>query len=541
MYNDKEIALEIRRILSCPAEQRASSIIDSPNCEEILQQIPVQDAYMIIKDSFGGDSQFLLPYVKPERVVTFIDIDCWKGDRPSAEGIFEWLSELVNAADDTLMDTLNILDTELIILLFNPYLKVTVMSPTDDNIPNLIEAGFETFDNNYFFTFSEETEETKLLRFILDRTFLYNQDMYFRILEGVRWELTANMEETAFHHRSIRLTELGFPPPEEASGIYSRRPTSNIISSGLRTDQIPIIREEEKFFLPALYNEQISGSSLLSSAIAEADSSTVENFTFEMMYLANKVIMADYRPLNDTGSLRISAEKAAALTSLGLSIAMRKKRDSAPDEILKSMTAETLFSLGFNTLVELQDRLRRSLKGIGQGMVPASCREITESLLKKYPVAIADRFITIDDIDRANEVIERIELMHEMINDIGFKGAHLEGTNIASEGLDMENIILTMVAINVVSGGNLFRPLSQVEFMEFINVATGIREKERRVKQVFINELKKLISGMVPESGRQAVAGTVEQLSMRLDSELVGFKSVNEINPQYITCLVVKL
>jgi hypothetical protein len=540
MDNNKEIAVEINRILSCPKEQRASSIIDSPNCEEILQHIPVQDAYMIIKDSFGGDSQFLLPYVKPERVVTFIDKDCWKGDFPSAEGIFEWLNELVNAADDTLMDALNILDLELVILLFYPYLKVTVMSPTDNNIPQLVDAGFETFDNSYFFTFSEDNEETKLLRFILDRAFLYNQDMYFRILEGVRWELPANMEETAFHHRSIRLTELGFPPPEEASEIYSRRPTKNIISSGLRTDQIPVIREEEKFFLPALYNEQISGSSLLTSAMAEADAKTVENFTFEMMYLANKVIMADYKPLNDTGSLRISAEMAAALTSLGLSIAMHKKAVNAP-EILRSMTAETLFSLGFNALMELQDRLRRSLKGIGQGMIPASCREITESLLKKYPVTIADRFITMDDIDCANEVIERLELMHEMIKDINFKGARLEGANVAVEGMDLENIILTMVALNVVSGKNIFRPLSQDEFMVFINAATGIKEKKRHVKRMFSDELKKLVSGMVPESTRQVVDSTVDQLCRRLDSELSGFKSVDEINPQYITCLIVKL
>jgi hypothetical protein len=540
MDNAKELALEITRVLSATKEEKSRAIIDSQYCEDILQRIPAQDAYIIIKESFGGDSQFLLPYVKPERIVTFIDIDCWKGDTPSIEGIFEWLNELVNAADDILMDALNTLDQELIILMFYPYLKVDVWSPTDDNIPDLIEAGFETFDNNYFFKFSEDTEETKLLRFILDRTFLYNQDMYFRILEGVRWELSANMEETAFHHRSVRLTELGFPPPEEASGIYARRPTDKIVSSGLRTDQIPVIREEEKFFLPALYDEQISGRSLLTEALAEADSKTVENFVFEMMYLANKIIMADFKPLNDTGSLKISAEKAAALTSLGLSISMRKKGVDAP-AILKIMTAETLFSLGFNTLMELQDRLRRSIKGIGQGIVPASCREITESLLKKYPVMIGDSFVTIDDISAADKVIGRIELMHEMIKDIDFKGVRLTGSNVNPEGLDLENIILTNIAINVVSGENMFRPLSPNEFMAFIKAATRIKQKKRQVKPAFVSELKEIVSGMVPGSGHQAVGETVDQLCIRLETELGGFLSLKEINPRYITCLIVKL
>jgi hypothetical protein len=451
-----------------------------------------------------------------------------------------WLNELVNAADDTLMDALNMLDLELLVLLFYPYLKVIVTNPTDDNIPQMIEAGFETFDNNYFFAFSDDTEKTKLLRFILDNAFLYNQEMYFRILEGVRWELPANMEETAFHHRSIRLTELGFAPPEEASGIYARRPTDKIISSDLRTDQIPVIREDEKFYLPTLYKEQISANSLLVSAMAESDPLTVEKVSFEMMYLANKIIMADYKPLNDAASLKISVEKAAALTSLGLSIAMRNKAQEA-HAILKTMTAETLFSLGFNTLMELQDSLRRSLKGLGQGIVPASCREITESLLKKYPIMIGDRFITIDDIYNINGVVGRLDLMHEMIKTLDFEDSHLKGTNVAAEGLDLENIILTVVAVNVVSGENNFRPLSQDEFAEFIKTSTSIKENKRYVKPAFADELKKLVSGMVPESKRLAVNGTVDQLCRRLDSELSGFKSVDDINPRYISCLIVKL
>jgi hypothetical protein len=540
MENSKELATEITKVLAGSLEDRAKAIIDSPYCEEILQHIPVQDAYMIIKESFGGDSRFLLPYVKPERVASFIDIDCWKGDSPSIEGIFEWLNELVNAADDILMDALNILDLELLVLLFYPYLKVIVTSPTDDNIPQIIEAGFETFDNNYFFIFSGDTEETKLLRFILDSAFLYNQEMYFRILEGVRWELPANMEETAFHHRSIRLTELGFTPPEEASGIYARRPTDKIISSDLRTDQIPVIREEEKFFLPALYNEKISANSLLVSAMAEADPLTVENFSFEMMYLANKIIMADYKPLNDIVSLKLSVEKAAALTSLGLSIAMRTKAQDA-SAILKTMTAETLFSLGFNTLMELQDSLRKSLKGLNRGIVPESCREITDDLLKRYPVMTGDRFITIDDVDYSNDVIRRLDLLRLMIEYFDFKEASLEGSNVDSEGLDLENIILTAIAANVVSGENRFRPLSKSEFAVFVETATSLKEGKRCVRPAFAGELKDLVYGMVPEPKRQAVSATVDQLCMRLESELSGFKSVNEINPRYITCLIVRL
>lgn len=540
MDNAKELAIEITKVLSCQPEEKAKAIIDSPYCEEILQGIPVQDAYMIIKDNFSGDSQFLLPYVKPERIATFIDIDCWKGDIPSIEGIFEWLTELVNAADDVLMDALNVIDLELLILLFYPYMKVTVMSPTDDDIPELLEAGFETFDNNYFFAFADDTEETRLLRFILERSFLYNQDMYFRILEGVRWELPSSMEETAFHHRSIRLTELGFPPSEEASEIYSRKPTTGIMSSKIRSDQIPVIGEKEKYFLPAVYNERISGNDILVSAISETDPGTVEGFAFEMMYLANKVMMADYRPLNDTDSLKASVDKAVALTSLGLSVAMRRKgKDAAA--IMKSMTAEMLFSLGFNVLVEQQDRLRRCLKGVGQGFIPMSCRDIAESLLRKYPVTISDRFITIDDVDNANESIDRLELMREIISGIDLKRVSLDGANIDIEGMDLENVVLTMAALNAISGENSLRPLKREEFIAFVDTVTVVKEKKRTVKKKFADGLQGFLSALAPRSGLHSIAGTADQLCRRLETELAGFKSVEEINPRYITCLIIRL
>ncbi|HNY67009.1 MAG TPA: DUF6178 family protein, partial [Deltaproteobacteria bacterium] len=78
---DTKIALknELGKILQSTPAQRARAIIDSDYTREILEQLSPQETYMIIKESWGTDSQILLQYVPPETVCHCIDMDCWQG------------------------------------------------------------------------------------------------------------------------------------------------------------------------------------------------------------------------------------------------------------------------------------------------------------------------------------------------------------------------------------------------------------------------------------------------------------------------------
>jgi len=539
MRKSNEIALEMNAILSCPAGQRSRSIIDSPYCDEILQLIPVQDAFLIVKESFGGDNQFLLPSLPPERIVSFIDIDCWNGDIPNIENVFEWLKELQFASDDTLLEAINTLDPELIILLYHPVLKIIVTSPTDDNIPDILEAGYETFDNNYFFSFTVDNEETRLLKFILERSFAYNQDMYFRILEGVRWELAANMEENAYQQRSFRLTELGFPPPDEAASIYSRIRLYNLVGSRLRTDQVPLIDEPGKFFLPTLYKEPLKASRLLMEAMSEAGTETVEKFAFEMMYLANKILMADFKPINEKDSIINAVEKAAAIVSIGLADAAKMKGIKA-SEVLENMTAQTLFSVGYNILLDLRDRVIKCRKSAGKIAAPASVREYLEALIHKHPVTISGRYVSNDDISCIIEAVEYIESLKVLLSKTDNLKAEYDATNCGTEGIDMENVILTVLAVNTITGKSSFRPLEISEFKQFLDKATMLQKNRRMLKPAFRKDMNALIEALMPEDKERVIKGLVDRLCFRLEAEIEGLAHT-QIDPRFVTCLIVKI
>ncbi|HPJ06418.1 MAG TPA: DUF6178 family protein, partial [Deltaproteobacteria bacterium] len=80
MTNKLTLKDEISRVLACTLSERARGIIDSPYTKQILEQLPPQEAYIVIKESWGMDSQILLQYVPAEAVCRFIDLDCWERD-----------------------------------------------------------------------------------------------------------------------------------------------------------------------------------------------------------------------------------------------------------------------------------------------------------------------------------------------------------------------------------------------------------------------------------------------------------------------------
>ncbi|MDT8272595.1 MAG: DUF6178 family protein, partial [Desulfomonilia bacterium] len=295
---------ELSKVLACSPADRVRTIIDSPYTRQILEQLPSQEAYLIIKDSWGTDSQILLQYMNPETVVHFIDLDCWERDAFSIESLADWLYELQAASLDTLMKTLEDLDLEIIALLFKSYLEVVHVVPTDEHIADLLDEGFESLDNIYYFRVIRDDDRESFIRDLLSLFFSHDQDTYFRIMEGVISEQISSLEETMFERRSLRLMEMGFPSSEEALSIYRHCKPSTLLNRGLIKEKTPQVNKD-LHQLPVAYLETVflSGN-LVVKALERTMPETQERILYEMIYLANKIIMADFKPLNDSAQIK---------------------------------------------------------------------------------------------------------------------------------------------------------------------------------------------------------------------------------------------
>ena len=228
--------------------------IDSPHTRQIEQL--AAGTYMI-KETWGTDSQILMQYMTPEAICHCIDMDCWDNDSLSIEALLDWLWEIYNSSLDSLQDALQTIDLDIIILLYQSYIDVVQVVPTDENIAQLLDAGYESFDDIYFFIFQEEDEKVQLLKDMLSLIFTHYQSVYYSIMEGVIWELKSSTEESVYERRSLRLMDMGFPPPDEAMSIYQRIQPEKLLSAGISKEKTPVM-DKDRGFLPAMYLDHLS-------------------------------------------------------------------------------------------------------------------------------------------------------------------------------------------------------------------------------------------------------------------------------------------
>ncbi len=541
---DTKITLkhDLQQILQSTPAERTRAIIDSPHTREILEQLSPQETYMILKESWGTDSQILLQYVPPETVCHCIDMDCWDRDTLAFDSLLDWLWELYNSSLDTLQDALQSLDLDILVLLYQSYIDVVQVVPTDESIADLLDAGYESFDDVYYFMFREEDERMQLLKDMLSLIFTHYQNTYYSIMEAVIWELRSSIEECVYERRSLRLMEMGFPPPDEAMSIYRRIRPGKLVNAGVSKEKVPII-DRESDLLPALYMDHLAENrDLIVSTMAEASPETKERFIYEMIYLANKIIMADYKPLNDVSTLKSSIEKASSLTSLGLAVAMKESGKQAK-EVLETINAETLFSLGYNSLLDQKSRLKEILRTIDLSMIPTGMSGFVEGFMQKRPLFGTEEFSTLDQLEEVTRGIDMIEYMAQVLESLAWdKGsASLKGTNTGSS-VDLEAVLLTSLVNNAVSQSSVFIPVNLADLVSFLKkVSVGKRSGKRELVPEFRQNLRSFLSSLQKEARRDLVDDLAEILIKRFDDELSGILEPEDLDPRYITCFVVRI
>jgi hypothetical protein len=408
--------------------------------------------------------------------------------------------------------------------------------PADEHIPDLLDEGYESLDNMYFYRVILEDDHTHFVKELLSILFTSYPDLYYTVLVGVMYELKTGMEETTYEKRSLRLMEMGFPPPDEAMSVYRHMRPEKLLSQGIIKEKVPLINKH-LHLLPTVYLEHFSqGRGILVRSLEKTSSETRERFLYEMIYLANKILMADFKPLNNSDEIKHSMEKASSMTSLGLSLAMKEKGITA-ETVLREINAETLFSLGYNAVYEQQRRLRLVLHEVEFAMIPERVREYAEGLLKKRPLFKDKDFSSIDELDEIKRIVNRIESMSRIMAALKWEDQipGLSGTNTGAH-LDMETVILTSLAVNAATKHSLFRPLTISELLGFLSLATCRKGSLRTLTPSFTRDIQTYLLGLHETLDQDTVADVASSLSTRMEEEIAGLKDLDRLDPRFITC-----
>lgn len=339
---DEQVAL----VCETPLAARGELLGLLPVPEAVVPALPEAELCFTAKAIGLADAGWLLAHATPEQLVACVDLDAWSASElvPDRARLGAWLAVLADAGEPALLRGARALDPELIVLWLKERLEVW-LKPPDSEGDFEPPAGTQSLDGQFYFRARREGDDLPDVRALLDVLFREEYWTYFRMMQGVAWELDAETEEWALRWRTGRLLDLGFPELEEAQALYAILPARSL-------DELPrqpvVIEGAEwrlPIWMPRLPISSASSHSLLRALAALAEEER-RPFLLALLTLANRIAVADKLPLGDADSIPIALEKAAATASRGLDH-LAAVHGVAATDVLRRTSLERLFRVGF--------------------------------------------------------------------------------------------------------------------------------------------------------------------------------------------------
>jgi len=338
---DAQVAL----VCEAPVAARGELLDLVPHPEALIPALPEGELTFTVKAIGLGDAAWLLAHATPEQLVASVDLDGWAGSglTPDPERLGAWLGALVEAGEEALLRGVRSLDTELVVLWLRDRIDVVLKTNDDDFEP---PVGGRTLDGQFYFRARRGGDDLDEVEAVLDALFREDYWTYFRLLQGVLWELESETQEWALRWRAGRLEDLGFPPWEEAMAIYGVLPAR-------ARDELPPAPAEAgeldwrlPIWMPRLPLSASAAHSLF-RALAALGEDERRPQLLAVLALANRIAVADQLPLGDVETIPLALEKAARLASRGLDH-LTVLHGLDPAAALRRSGVEHLFRVGFS-------------------------------------------------------------------------------------------------------------------------------------------------------------------------------------------------
>jgi hypothetical protein len=344
-----------RADLSRSLARRGRTLLEAADLPAQVAALDPLEAYFIVKELGVEAALPILRHASPEQLQTFIDLDCWDGDRPDPVEIDAWLTPFASDGPRALSEAFLSLEPELGIWFLATGLEVydsrSEVPPPRRDVPRV-----STPDS--FFVLDAPGADRRELNMLALVEALYAADPHqaFRLLMAAKWELTSPLQETAFQFRRGRLEELGFPPPDEAQRIFAMPPNRP-------RAKYPVAPMPTR--LPALYAERLKeSSSLLTRALARiSEPQALAAIESDLVYLINAAVIAYGETPRDLAHTTEIAARVRDTLSLGLEVLLSADHplpeidtDDAADQaaaLLGQWPLRDVFGHGHHAVAEL--------------------------------------------------------------------------------------------------------------------------------------------------------------------------------------------
>jgi len=351
-YNALPFAERLDMVRRAAGRRKFDLIIDAADAERIVQVLPAQETYLLLRELGPDDAAELFAMSSTEQLTFFMDMDGWNEDRMEGESLDRWMEFLLEGGEEKVLKTFHEMDFELLVLLFKK--RITILRGPEAYEDEDQKPEIAALTGGYDLEFNDP-EKAKVTAALLDVLARKEMEFYVRLLEGVRWEHESALEEEVYRFRSGRLQDHGFPDPFEARRIYAGVDPDAF--DPRRTGWSPL-RPEEEAPAPGFVMTVARPRDLLAEILSEGiDSET----SWELTFLLNKVMTADSVDPGEADQVRAAMEDVFRAINIALEYRCGADMEGAA-KLFGGSYIENLFRIGFSLTLGLRRRAQEILR-----------------------------------------------------------------------------------------------------------------------------------------------------------------------------------
>ena len=405
---------QVRNILGLDPHLQQNLLILSEKAVQVTQSLPVEELYNLIKEVGKEDSLLVLSMASPDQLQYIFDVEWWQGDKFQPKRALDWIVLLDQCQDPETLEWFLGEDFDQKVVLLQAFLKVYKKDEMTDSYEGV--EGLEHFTPDGVYDIFFKVENSKEIRKLLLLLYEKDQSLFYNLLEAVIWYPVTLTVEKAYQWKVNRTAERGIPEFQEAMGIYSR-----LDSEALKL-KLPLLQEfpVSRFRLSPRYPlAHLDETLFFTQCLAMLENENrFETLRWELVCLANKVIVADGLDLSSLDVRHRALRKTLGYINIGLELGAEGDPEKGA-ALLDKIWIQSFFQVGYQQLRQVRSAASTFINENGtyiEYFISSGDKERLGALVFRFP-QVAEMLQEEDSFNwRDPESIKDIQAINDFIS-----------------------------------------------------------------------------------------------------------------------------
>jgi hypothetical protein len=343
---------QVRCVQSLRGKEQMDLLTLSSQAVPVVRLLPEEDVYFMVKEVGEEDALPVLAIISEKQLQYIFDMEWWRGDKFLPQRAMDWLLWMEKANDQQLLQWLLTEDFDQKVMVLQALIKVFKKDEMTDQYDGI--EGLEHFTlDGVFDIFLKVKDAAPFLKNLFKLLYSEDQKVFYALMEAVIWYEPTPTVEAAYRWQRSRVEEKGILPFDEAIEVYSLLDAGSLKLEA-PSHEVFVDPEAPYAVAPVHPLTDTDSSTFFGQCLAMMKNhGRVNAICGELMYLANKVMVADQQEFGNMDSHHETMRKVLGYINIGLELGAGG--DIAKGESLLNQTwMQSLFQVGYAGIMRLK-------------------------------------------------------------------------------------------------------------------------------------------------------------------------------------------